>query len=209
MRTVDYGLQYSGSGEESDEIKAKAEHFVETAKHHSATVYIVPSPCRYIHYVAISKDLELEIYLNDERDLHSMATIEELNPIKVNKIYSQTMPYQRKYSIVEKLNHDNDTAQCLKCGRSTIAYPWMKYCSFCGEKIGAEAVKFCATCKDNNIYSTHYLYCPTCGDKLLEHPDKYMGLDFETEDLLKGIEIKSEYMDYDQMVLQSQVDAQD
>lgn len=205
MLRVNYGLQPFGSDAESDQIREKTRHLMETAKKTGAIVYIISDECGYIHYVAVSSSIELEIKLNRERDFQSMAMMEELSPIKVRGIYSQAQQFQRIHSIAEKLNQDANTTQCINCGRSTIAYSGMTFCTFCGEKFGSEYVKFCRKCKDNIVYSGNYKHCPECGDTLLEHPEICMNpLEFEAEDLLRGVEIKSEYMDYKTIIPQAQ-----
>lgn len=205
MRRINYGLQPFATGEESTEIISKAGHFVESANKLSAIVYQCPSDSSYSTFVAVSNGVELKICLDEKRDKQSLSLINQCNPILVNKIDTPTIPYRREYDVVEKLNRSNNTIKCSKCGEPTILYGWMQYCSHCGEKISSDKVKFCPTCKDNTVFSPTYIFCPTCGDKLCAHPNEEISpLEFNTEELLTGVDLHSEYMDYDQIIPQSQ-----
>jgi len=206
MRIVDYGLEGFASDQESEEIIAKTKHFVESAKGLSAIVYKTPFCCHnFFRYVAISTTLELEIELKNDRDCKSIEMINPLNPIEIAKIYSPTLSYKREFGVEERLNREKHTIQCPDCGKMTIFIGGiMQFCSHCGGKIADENVKFCPKCKDDAVYSPDYDFCSRCGESLLEHPDKEMSpLDFETEDLLTGVHIKPEYMDYGKIIPQA------
>ncbi|MBF0204579.1 MAG: hypothetical protein HQK67_09770 [Desulfamplus sp.] len=205
MRVIDYGLQPFSSGDESEELIAKAQHFVESAKKTAAIVYQVDSVSSYWDFIAVSNGIEFKISLDANRDLKSVSLINECDPIHINKIYTLTIPYQRKYGIPENLNQNNNTIQCRKCGKMTILYGWMQFCSHCGDKVSSDKLKFCPTCKDNMVFSPSYTFCSTCGDKLLEHPDEAISpLEFNADDLLIGVEIHAEYMNYDKIIPQAQ-----
>lgn len=99
---------------------------------------------------------------------------------------------------------DYNEFECDECKEITYRKGVAHYCAYCGTEIDHNKLTFCPSCQDNLVYCPRFRFCPKCGESLCKHPETYvMMLSFAEEDLLVGVKLTDEKMDYDKIVPKS------